>query len=153
MRGLVPVSIPETGQHPGRHRNRAIHSLDHVSNTNLARWLGQAITAVRATSALNETGMFQRAQNMLQETKGDALPIRNGLGLNGSGPVRQCQVQDGHDAVFSFSREVHGLIPTAPIGKQGYEIYISVFIGLSRGWVKYKNSNRRFDFSLRHLIA
>jgi len=83
----VPVSIPETGQHPSRHRNGAIHSLDHVSNTNLARWLGQAIAAVRATSALNEAGMFQRTQNLLQETKRDALPIRNGLGLNGSGPV------------------------------------------------------------------
>jgi hypothetical protein len=39
---------------------------------------------------------------MLQETKRDALPIRNGLGLNRSGPVRKRQVQDGHDAVFSF---------------------------------------------------
>src|SRR5207244_5134220 len=116
---------PETGQRPGRHRNRAIHSLDHVSNTNLARWLGQAIAAVRATSALNEAGMFQRTQNFLQETKRDAFPIRNGLGLNGSGPVRQRQVQDGHNAVFSVGLEVHALIPTVSIGKQDDETYLT----------------------------
>src|SRR2546422_6895975 len=117
MRGPMPVSVPEAGKCPGRHRDGAIHSLDHVSNTNLARWLGQAIAAVRATFALDEASMFQRTQDMLQKTQGDALPIRNGLGLNGSGPVRQRQVQDGHDAVFPFSREVHTSIPTAPIGK------------------------------------
>jgi hypothetical protein len=56
---------------------------------------------------INETGLFHGMQDLLKKSNRNPFSSRDRLGLNGSAPILQSKVDNGHDPVCRFQRDFH----------------------------------------------
>jgi hypothetical protein len=83
-------------------RERAVDGADDVGQRDLVRRAAQQVAAVDTAAALDDAGVAQVAEDVLEEAQGDALRVGDRLALYGLGTSECGELDRGPKGVVGF---------------------------------------------------
>ena len=80
----------------------SVKDSDDLSQGNLVRWFDQAVAALDASPAGEETGPLECQEDLLKKFDRDVLTCRNVLSLQGCHAVRHGEFEERAKSIFTF---------------------------------------------------
>ena len=86
---------------------RAVENADDLAKRDILRLLDKTVPSLDPSAAGEQTGSFERKENLLQELNGDMLTSSNVVTLQGGCSVNRSEFEEGSESVFTFPGEFH----------------------------------------------